>query len=55
MNLGLVTNAVDLVNHEIYLERVMVAIGDPLIAIFGSDLERLDPFSPPTDEGCPQK
>jgi len=40
MNLGLV-------NHEIYLERVMVAAGEPITEIFGSDLERLDPFSPP--------
>ncbi len=47
MNLGLVTNAVDLVNHEIYLERVMVAAGDPVARIFGHDLEKLDPFSPP--------
>ena len=47
MNLGLVTNAVDLVNHEIYLERVMVAAGEPIVEIFGSDLERMDPFSPP--------
>ncbi len=47
LNLGLVTNAVDLVNHEIYLERVMEAIGEPLIAIFGPELERLDPFGPP--------
>ena len=49
MNLGLVTNAVDLVNHEIYLERVMVAAGGPLTDIFGDDLEKLDPFAPPTD------
>lgn len=47
-NLGLVTNAVDLVNHEIYLERVMVAVGKPLTTIFGADLERLDAFSPPS-------
>ena len=47
MNLGLVTNAVDLVNHEIYLERVMVETGTALIEIFGPDLDRLDPFAPP--------
>jgi HTH-type transcriptional regulator, sugar sensing transcriptional regulator len=47
LNLGLVTNAVDLVNHEIYLERVMVEVGKPLAEIFGADLERLDPFDPP--------
>ena len=49
MNLGLVTNAVDLVNHEIYLERVMVAAGKPITEIFGRDLDKLDPFAPPTD------
>jgi sugar-specific transcriptional regulator TrmB len=48
-NLGLVTNAVDLVNHEIYLERVMVAFGDQLTAAFGQDLEKLNPFEPPGD------
>ena len=47
MNLGLVTNAVDLVNHEIYLERVMAEAGEPLTDIFGRDLEKLDPFVPP--------
>jgi len=49
MNLGLVTNAVDLVNHEIYLERIMVAAGKPIADIFGSDLGKLDPFTPPPD------
>lgn len=44
LNLGLVTNAVDLVNHEIYLERVMVEVGEPLTQRFGPDLEKLDPF-----------
>ena len=48
MNLGLVTNAVDLVNHEIYLERVMVAAGKPITAIFGRELDKLDPFTPPS-------
>ena len=46
MNLGLVTNAVDLVNHEIYLERIMVELGSPLLEIFGQDLEKLDAFTP---------
>ena len=50
-NLGLVTNAVDLVNHEIYLERVMVALGDRLTGAFGEDLEKLDPFLPPERYG----
>ncbi len=47
MNPGLVTNAVDLVNHEIYLERVMVAAGGRITEIFGNDLEKLDPFRLP--------
>jgi sugar-specific transcriptional regulator TrmB len=47
LNLGLVTNAVDLVNHEIYLERVMTIAGESLVAIFGPDLEKLDAFDPP--------
>jgi len=38
---------VDLVNHEIYLERVMTAAGESLVAIFGPDLEKLDAFDPP--------
>lgn len=49
MNLGLVTNAVGLVNHEIYLERVMVAAGKSVTDIFGSDLEKLDPFAPTSE------
>lgn len=49
MNLGLVTNAVDLVNHEIYLERVMVAAGESITDIFGNDLDKLDPFVPPAE------
>ena len=48
LNLGLVTNAVDLVNHEIYLERVMNVAGERLTAIFGPDLEKLDAFDPPS-------
>ncbi|MFC1504891.1 TrmB family transcriptional regulator [Thermodesulfobacteriota bacterium] len=48
LNLGLVTNAVDLVNHEIYLERVMTVAGESLLAIFGPDLEKLDAFDPPS-------
>jgi sugar-specific transcriptional regulator TrmB len=49
MNLGLVTNAIDQVNHEIYLERVLVEAGEPITGIFGRDLEKLDPFALPTD------
>lgn len=47
LNLGLVTNAVDLVNHEIYLERVVLALGKALFAVFGPQLEHLDPFEGP--------
>ncbi len=53
LNLGLVTNAVDLVNHEIYLERIMVEVGKPLEEIFGSDLEKLDPFNTPKELSDP--
>jgi sugar-specific transcriptional regulator TrmB len=45
-NKGLVTNAVDLVNHEIYLERILSATGNTITDIFGEDLERLDAFDP---------
>ena len=47
LNLGLVTNAVDLVNHEIYLERVIRDVGAPVARVFGKDLQRLDPFRLP--------
>ena len=53
LNLGLVTNAVDLVNHEIYLERVMAVAGASLVAIFGPDLEKLDAFDPPSLDDPP--
>jgi sugar-specific transcriptional regulator TrmB len=45
-NKGLVTNAIDLVNHEIYLERVILATGNTLTDIFGPDMEKLDAFDP---------
>jgi HTH-type transcriptional regulator, sugar sensing transcriptional regulator len=45
-NRGLVTNAVDLVNHEIYLEHILTATGNVITDIFGTDLEKLDAFDP---------
>ncbi len=45
-NRGLVTNAVDLVNHEIYLERILKEVGKPVFDIFGKELVKLDAFDP---------
>ncbi|MFA6033094.1 MAG: helix-turn-helix domain-containing protein [Myxococcota bacterium] len=50
-NRGLVTNAVDLVNHEIYLERILETSGEAVTACFGPELERLDAFDPVTHRG----
>ncbi|NPV59238.1 MAG: TrmB family transcriptional regulator [Actinobacteria bacterium] len=50
LNRGLVTNAVDLVNHEIYLERIMLECGPPVRERFGRDLGRLDAFDSPLGE-----
>jgi len=47
LNRGLVTNVVDLVNHEIYLERIMQKVGKPVWDVFGKNLERLDAFDGP--------
>jgi len=47
MNRGLVTNAVDLVNHEIYLERIMQQVGQPVAEAFGKNLGKLDAFDSP--------
>ncbi len=47
MNRGLVTNAVDLVNHEIYLERIISAAGAQALRVFGEDLAGLDAFDSP--------
>lgn len=44
MNRGLVTNALDLVNHEIYVERILAEVGAPVWDRFGRSLERLDSF-----------
>lgn len=51
MNRGLVTNAVDLVNHEIYLERILLEVGEPVTDLFGRNLDRLDAFDPPLPGG----
>ncbi len=47
LNRGLVINAIDLVNHEIYLERILSESGDAVRKIFGRNLGRLDAFSSP--------
>ena len=47
MNKGLVTNALDLVNHEIYLERILLEVGKPVLAKYGDDLEGLNAYDPP--------
>ena len=50
MNRGLVTNAVDLVNHEIYLERILLEVGKPVWDVFGRYLGKLDAFDPPPNQ-----
>ncbi len=47
LNRGLVVNAIDLVNHEIYLERILSELGDAVRKVFGRNLGRLDAFSSP--------
>jgi len=47
LNRGLVTNAVDLVNHEIYLERIMTEAGTEVVRTFGEDLAKLNAFDVP--------
>lgn len=47
MNRGLVTNAIDLVNHEIFTERILVEVGKPVWDVFGKYLGKLDAFDPP--------
>ena len=51
-NRGLVTNAADLVDHEIYLERILLEVGKPVLELYGDNLDGLDEFDPP---GRPQK
>ncbi|HEY5526556.1 MAG TPA: helix-turn-helix domain-containing protein [Candidatus Anoxymicrobiaceae bacterium] len=47
LNKGLVTNAIDLVNHEIFTERILVEVGKPVWDVFGKYLGRLNEFDPP--------
>jgi sugar-specific transcriptional regulator TrmB len=51
MNRGLVANAVDLVNHEIYVERILEEVGEPVWQRFGRHLEQLDSFDQPITNG----
>jgi sugar-specific transcriptional regulator TrmB len=53
LNRGLVTNAVDLVNHEIYLERILTEAGSEVIGTFGEDLAKLNAFDVPRAAGAP--
>lgn len=47
MNRGLVSNTIDLVNHEIYLERILEEVGAPIFKMYGEKLEKLDSFDSP--------
>jgi sugar-specific transcriptional regulator TrmB len=47
LNRGLVINAADLVNHEIYLERILREVGPPVLDTYGENLDGLDAFEPP--------
>ncbi|MHB8896317.1 MAG: TrmB family transcriptional regulator [Candidatus Geothermincolia bacterium] len=47
LNKGLVTNAIDLVNHEIFTERILVEVGEPVWEVFGKYLGKLNAFDPP--------
>ena len=47
LNRGLVTNAIDLVNHEIFTERILVEVGKPVWDVFGKYLGKLNAFDPP--------
>ncbi len=46
LNRGLVTNVIDLVNHEIYIERIMQEVGKPVWDVFGKNLGKLNAFDP---------
>ena len=50
LNRGLVTNVVDLVNHEIYLELIMLEVGKPVWDLFGKNLAKLNAFDPPIEK-----
>ncbi len=47
MNRGLVSNTIDLVNHEIYLERLLDEVGGPIFEKYGSEMEKLNSFDRP--------
>jgi HTH-type transcriptional regulator, sugar sensing transcriptional regulator len=47
LNRGLVTNAIDLVNHEIFTERILLEVGKPVWDVFGKYLGKLNEFDPP--------
>ena len=47
MNRGLVSNTVDLVNHEIYVERITHEVGEPVFRRYGRDMEGLNSFDTP--------
>ncbi|MBN1482299.1 hypothetical protein EH223_08860 [candidate division KSB1 bacterium] len=47
MNRGLVSNTIDLVNHEIYLERLLTEVGQPIFKLYGKDMEKLNSFDRP--------
>jgi sugar-specific transcriptional regulator TrmB len=47
MNRGLVSNTIDLVNHEIYVERMVHEVGIPIFKLYGEDLKGLNSFDRP--------
>ena len=47
MNRGLVSNTIDLVNHEIYVERMMEEVGAPVFHLYGKDMQGLNSFDRP--------
>jgi len=47
MNRGLVSNTIDLVNHEIYVERMMNEVGRPVFDLYGEDMKGLNSFDRP--------
>ncbi len=50
LNRGLVTNVVDLVKHEIYLELILLEVGKPVWDLFGKNLAKLNAFDPPIEK-----
>jgi sugar-specific transcriptional regulator TrmB len=47
MNRGLISNTIDLVNHEIYVERMLNEVGSPVFRLYGRDMKGLNSFDPP--------